>query len=274
VTCGSASGTCRCPFAGGSSGILCATGAIAPAPHAVGSPLSGRGSPPKSSPSMTGILPERSAGAKGFDAARWGRYPATSGQVLWPRRTTVAVKALIAAILLCNPGIGHGAARAYASALDAQAHRHGFDGMTAAALICHESRWVASAVSRDGEDYGLGQIRARYVGACSHDEDPVGSPSAACSSEKARLLDPLNNIRLMAGHIVRWKRTCRAQTGQASERQWLAGYAGVSRPKAREWCGLRRTGRRWTPLHHPKVQEVLEFRRLLASGQPPRRKCR
>jgi hypothetical protein len=177
--------------------------------------------------------------------------------------------ALALVILLCNPGMGRSTADGYGRLLTAEASRHGFDALDAAALICHESRWRAGAVSPDGEDFGLGQIRARYVGACVLDSDPVGHPSPGCVAVKATLLDGSSNIRRMADLIMRWTKVCRRKAGSGRARQWLAGYGGMSRPSESRWCGRRRQATRWVEETEPKVQEILTLRRRLARGLPP-----
>jgi len=179
-------------------------------------------------------------------------------------------RALSIAILLCNPALGHGTADSYGRLLDAESVRHGFDALTAVSLICHESGWRAGAVSPDGEDYGLGQIRARYIAFCRNDSDPVRDPSPGCRATKAMLLDGATNIRLMADHIMRWKRLCRTEVGSESERHWVAGYGGLSNPARGEWCGRRRSQGRWVEVVHRKVSEVLELKRRLSRGLPPR----
>jgi hypothetical protein len=177
----------------------------------------------------------------------------------------MSLHALSIAILLCNPGRGQ--ADSYATLLHRESIRHGFDAMTATALICHESRWSSGAASRDGEDYGLGQIRARYIGGCKGDLDPVRNPSDACLRTKGMLLDGESNLRLTADTIMRWKRLCRTKAGSASEKHWLAGYGGLSRPSQGTWCGRRRIRGRWVDLDHRVVQEVLSLKRQLSRGR-------
>jgi heme A synthase len=104
--------------------------------------------------------------------------------------------------------------------------------------------------------------------------DPVHEPSPGCMATKAMLLDGGVNIRLMADHIMRWKRTCKTEAGSGAQKHWLAGYGGMSRPTRGEWCGRRRTQGRWVEVFHRKVQEVLDIRRRLARGLPPRQKSR
>ena len=171
------------------------------------------------------------------------------------------------AILRCNPSLGR-RAEAYARLLGSEAASHGFDAMVGVSLICHESRWRAGAISKDGEDYGLGQIRARYIGRCIMDPDPVSAPSPGCLADKTALLDGESNIRRTADIIMRWKRLCRTKAGSGAAKHWLAGYGGLSRPSQRTWCGRRRVRGRWVELNHKVVQEVLRLRQQLL--RPPR----
>src|SRR5580692_12275969 len=89
-------------------------------------------------------------------------------------------------------------ARRYARVLQEEATRNDFDPFTAVAIIHFESRWRPGAVSPDGEDYGLGQIRARWFGACRDDADPVHDPSPGCRAAKSALLAGETNLRRMS----------------------------------------------------------------------------
>ncbi len=124
----------------------------------------------------------------------------------------------------------------YATALQREAQEHHFDPFTGVALIHRESHWHPSAVSKDGEDYGLAQIRARYIGACRSDLDPVNHPSEACKRVKRSLLDGVHNIRVMATLITRNREFCRSKTGTAFFAQWLASYEGRNYPRSNRWC--------------------------------------
>ena len=82
---------------------------------------------------------------------------------------TVAVIAW--AIALANPSLPDATAARYAKVLQdavatAKSKGENWDPFTFVALIHHESRWRAGAVSRDGHDMGLGQSRAMYLGGC------------------------------------------------------------------------------------------------------------
>jgi len=146
------------------------------------------------------------------------------------------VAIIVAAIALARPGIDRDDATRYAKALQREAVEHGFDPFTGVALIRRESRWHPRAVSADGEDYGLSQIRARYIGACRHDADPLHAPSDGCVRVKRALLDGEYNIRVMATLITRNRGLCKDKTGSARFGQWLASYEGRNYPDRDKWC--------------------------------------
>ncbi len=146
------------------------------------------------------------------------------------------VHTLVAAILLSRPGMPKEEARRYAAVLNEVAKEHDFDPLLAVAIIHFESRWYPSVVSDDGEDYGLGQVRARFIGACRDDEDPLHSPSEACQARKAGLLDGEHNLRVMGGIIAANRDLCKEKTGTAKAQQWLAGYEGYNAPERNKWC--------------------------------------
>ena len=96
-------------------------------------------------------------------------------------------------------------------------------------------------VSADGEDFGLGQIRARWVGACRGDADPVHDPSPGCRAAKMGLLEGDANLRRMAVIISANRELCRDKTGKADLPRWLAGYEGLNRPSLDRWCAPNAT---------------------------------
>jgi hypothetical protein len=156
-----------------------------------------------------------------------------------------------------------------------EAEQRDWDPFTYVALVWHESRWRPGAVSRDGEDYGLGQIRARFYGACKTDEDPVNNPSSACLRSKQVLLDPATNLRMMAAQLSLWRRTCRKQTGKpALLARTLAGYGGYSKPSENLWCNLQKVKGKWVSQTVPKeVKRIIQYRRRLIR-RVKRRSCK
>jgi hypothetical protein len=187
-----------------------------------------------------------------------------------------SVAVIAAAIALCAPKMPQKARAAYAKVLRTEARDHHFDPLTGVAIIWHESGWRPGAVSRDGEDHGLGQIRARYIGACKGDADPVHHPSQGCRAVKASLHDGSYSIRLMADQITRWRKLCRQKTGRpALLRRWLQGYGGYCNLNQGLWCGLRKVKGRWTEQATPaEVGVIIQCRRRLVSGKPCRRRRR
>jgi hypothetical protein len=170
-----------------------------------------------------------------------------------------AIKLIVTAILLSRPGMPAAEATRYARVLQDEAVKRDFDPLTAVAIIHFETRWHPGLVSPDGEDYGLGQIRARYVGACRGDEDPVNSPSDACRAAKASLLVGETNLRRMGVIITANRELCKEKTGKADLPRWLAGYEGLSFPGRDKWCA---------PI--AKTMEVVAYRKKLVEMLAPR----
>jgi hypothetical protein len=171
------------------------------------------------------------------------------------------VAAVVMAILISRPDLPAPEATRYAEVLRTQAEEHHFDPYTGVSIIHHESGWWPNLISDSGEDYGLGQIRARYVGACLKDEDPLGAPSPACRAVKDSLLVGEENIRQMAELVTRHRELCRSKVGNAEFPRWLASYQGRNFPKAGRWCDPG-----------PKTWAVIEYRRWLISEVPKRMK--
>ncbi len=172
-----------------------------------------------------------------------------------------SIPLLVSAILMSRPSMPRVEAARYATVLDQVALEHDFDPLTAVAIIHFETHWYPSLISADGEDYGLGQVRGRYLSACRDDADPVGAPSAACQAAKANLLDGAFNIRRMATIITANREMCRERTGTALAPQWLAGYQGYNSPGSDRWC---------TP--GEKTWRVLDYRKELIATLLPKPK--
>lgn len=186
----------------------------------------------------------------------WGG--STEGAYVAPRRS---LKQLAHAIDVSRPGMADGKRQALARLVIDVAKAHNFDPLSGWAIIDHESRWDPKAISADGQDIGLAQIRYTVQRPCVEDRD-----SEACEAVKERLLDPAVNIRTMAGAISAWRKLCTEKMGKAPDmRDWLAGYGGYSRPSEDIYCGHKRVRRGkgwvWKRLPTPKgVQEILDGR--------------
>lgn len=172
-----------------------------------------------------------------------------------PRRSVADVAF---AIGVSRPGLPLETRKRWAQGLIEVAKAQNFDPLSGWAIIHHESRWRPGAVSPDGEDYGLAQIRARYLSACRS-----STSSEACKAAKASLLDPLTNIRRMGAIIDSWRTTCRKITGKAEMRHWLAGYGGYGRLEKGKICGQQKTkDGRWRDTPIPKgVRDIMQLRR-------------
>jgi hypothetical protein len=143
---------------------------------------------------------------------------------------------IIAAIQLSHPQVSPSDATRYAHALREQAELHDFDPFTGVVMIAHESHFRANAISPDGEDYGLAQIRARFIGACQANRSPKRNPSPDCAEQKRRLLEPEENIRIMAELISQHREFCQRKRHSAQLEHWLASYQGRNDARARRWC--------------------------------------
>ena len=147
-----------------------------------------------------------------------------------------SIPAIIAAIQISQPAVTDEDAHRFATALQEQAQVHDFDPLTGVAMIFFESSFKPHAVSRDGEDYGLAQIRARFIGNCKAAPSPLQNPTPECLEEKARLLEPEQNIRVMAELITRHRNLCKRKVGSTKFVRWLASYQGRNNPKAKRYC--------------------------------------
>ena len=150
----------------------------------------------------------------------------------------------------------------YAQVVQDEAKKHDIDPFTIVAIVHNESRWRASAVSPDGEDFGLGQIRARYRKGCRPDIPAAQDSSPSCSVVKANLLNGASNIRSMANTITAWRTKCRKVTGRkALLVRWLHGYGGMTKPGKGTWCNQTKIKGRWRDLPTPsKLKPILSYR--------------
>jgi len=147
-----------------------------------------------------------------------------------------SIAVIVAAIQISQPKAEDEPARVMAQALQQQAQVHDFDPLTGVSIIFFESNFQPKVISPSGEDYGLAQIRARYIGACKQSKDPVKNPTRKCRAVKQMLLDPAENIRVMAELITQNRRFCKKKVGSAKFHRWLASYQGRNYPKRKRWC--------------------------------------
>lgn len=147
-----------------------------------------------------------------------------------------AAAILIAAMHMSRPQMPKAEAERYAKALNEAALKHKFDPLLAVAIVHFETQWYPTLISPDGEDVGLGQVRARYVGACRDDADPVNAPSEACLEVKESLRDGVINIGRMGTVIGANIDFCKKHTKSDAPERWLAGYQGYGDPDKRIFC--------------------------------------
>ncbi|MCA9645483.1 MAG: hypothetical protein H6718_24375 [Polyangiaceae bacterium] len=164
---------------------------------------------------------------------------------------------IIAAMYLTRPGIPYPEAERYAKVIQAEAKSRDFDPLSAVAIVHFETGFFPELVSENGEDYGLGQIRARYIGACKLDDDPVNHPSDECKAVKSQLLEGEENLRWVAKLITRNRKFCKEKTGSALFQQWLASYQGLNFPKQNRWCQPKKKTWRVVKYHASLKQELL-----------------
>ena len=170
------------------------------------------------------------------------------------------------AIGLSQPSLPQSTRASYAKVVREVSEEHRIDPFTIVAIGWHESRWRSSAVSRDGEDYGIMQIRARYSSACQKDQ-----ASEACQASKTRLLNPHYNIRRAASLITKWRQTCRKITGKpALFARWLHGYGGMGNLKKGVICGQKKSRKgKWRDLRVRRLlKRVMNYRKMLIRKQP------
>ena len=166
------------------------------------------------------------------------------------------------------------ARRLFAKELQDAGRRHNFDAFTGVALIWHESRWRAWRVSHDGEDFGLGQIRARYVRGCRRDIPGAQDTSSSCEAAKATLLNPVWAIRRMGALIAGKRAWCRKHTGKpALFARWLHAYGYKQRKNLK--CNMQRTKKGWKDQTVPReIRRIIQYRKRLISLLKKRRSAR
>jgi hypothetical protein len=186
------------------------------------------------------------------------------------------IAAIMAAIGLCRGEMPQHERRSYAQIIHEYADRLNIDPLLVVAMVDHETGWKPVSISADREDYGLGQVRARYRPECSADRNPLTRPSRRCAREKQRLLNGRHNLRVVFGIIDMWRSQCRKVIGwSVTEQGWMQAYAGFNRPSQDEMCGLRKVlapdtdSPRWESIPTPQlVQWELDRRAWLLQHLP------
>lgn len=150
-------------------------------------------------------------------------------------------------------------ARSYAKVVQAEARDHHIDPFTMVAMVHYESHWIAGV--GNGKCFGLAGVCLSIFQTCRSDK-----AGPECQAKRAELLSGHSNLRVAAEMITANRRFCRAKTGRAGFRHWLASYQGLNRPARGVWCGQRLTKAGWVdvPLH-PITRRVIERHAWLAS---------
>lgn len=162
------------------------------------------------------------------------------------------IPAIAMAIQLSQPKVTPEDAERFALALQEQAQAHEFDPLMGVSMIFHESSFNPRAVSSNGEDWGLAQIRARHIGDCKKSKNPIRRPTPECEAQKQRLLEPEENIRVMAELITYHRKVCRRKVGNEGVPRWLASYQGRNSYRHKRFC---KPG--------PGTWKIIEYRRYL-----------
>jgi hypothetical protein len=117
---------------------------------------------------------------------------------------------ILYAILMIQSGMSEAQAQSYATTISIEAEKAEVSPLVMIGIIQHESEFKARAISKDGEDYGLLQIRARNYG-----------------GNKEWLLNATHNIRVGAYLIKKDIEFCeRILHRKPLYQEWMACYTG------------------------------------------------
>lgn len=123
------------------------------------------------------------------------------------------ITAIILALQLSAPGLNVKTNYYYAKTIYRQQVKLGVDPLDTIAIAAHESHWNQTLVSPDYEDWGLMQVRSRFV----------GMPAAY-------LLDGATNIRVGTSFIVSAQNFCEKELKrEPTKQEWLSTYQGSKR---------------------------------------------
>ena len=174
---------------------------------------------------------------------------------------SLTAAALSAVIQFVAPHLSEAVNANYTHIILTESRKKAIDPLLVIALVEHESHWRSGAISEDGEDFGLGQIRGRYEPACVKEFDPVGDPSTPCEEARMRLLDGSYNLKRTIATLAENRKLCRRILKQkVSQASVLASYGGMNNPDEQVWCGHKKMGRRWRQLPlRREVKEILDL---------------
>lgn len=125
------------------------------------------------------------------------------------------------AIAMACSGLSEQSTEAYANVVYAQSVKLNQDPLITVAIMKHESKCYSGAVSQDGFDYGLMQIRAMYY-----------------KGPAVNLLNPWVNITVGSYWIQSSYEFCEKQLGREPlTQEYLSCFQGTCRSKKTgKWC--------------------------------------
>lgn len=176
------------------------------------------------------------------------------------------LRAIIASLLFLHPAMPRERAVDYAKLVRRhQTPQH--DWALLVSLVHYESGWTSRVVNQHG-CVGLGQICVQSLYPECQGNLLGGK---ACAGRMRRLMDPNENLRVVAQHMRRWQAYCRRKVGRGGLEEVLAGYQGVDHVQGTT-CGHRRLGgQRWRKAErHRLTSRVLTLRRKLIARRVPR----
>lgn len=136
--------------------------------------------------------------------------------------------------------------------------RRHFDPFTLMAIVKHESDWNSNAISKDGRDFGLSQVRSTNFKACREDRSSQG-----CKTIESMLLEWKFNLEFAAMLIEANREYCKRVVGTDLAVYWLNGFTGADSTHGRT-CGHVRHGNKWLPAPTPRVVlDILSIRKRL-----------
>lgn len=166
-----------------------------------------------------------------------------------------SLQAVAAAILLSQPGMGAGRAHTYAKVVVQEAVEHDFDPYTLVSMVHFESRWRQSV--SNGPCLGLAGVCLTNYPACR--SEPQGR---VCADKRRLLLEGTSNLRVAASLITANRKFCKAKTGSALFRHWLASYQGLNRLEHGVYCGQKKVRGRWKDVATHRLTKRVIQRRL------------
>jgi hypothetical protein len=123
------------------------------------------------------------------------------------------IATIVLALQLSAPNLNAKVNHHYAKTIYHQQIKYGIDPLDIIAIAAHESHWNQSLISPDNEDWGLMQIRARYVKMPAH-----------------YLLDGNTNIKVGSAFMASAKNFCQKWLKREPRKtEWISTYQGSRR---------------------------------------------